>query len=236
MAQPPRRRPAPTDESRGNGAAAPASAAATAPGFVDGAPTSSFYDLGGTDPALVEASPLAEVRFMDTVRERNVPLEAGGSADVDVMEAMAEEAHEDAADLAAEIERIRGFRTPLGAFTQKLALPKRRGYHRHWFNDVAGRVDEAKANGWAHVLGTDKKPIARCVGTGRDKGAMYGFAMEIPEVFWLEDMAARNADAQAKVDALKSSPFRAAPGSAKASDSGKFYSPDDTALTVQKGA
>jgi len=102
--------------------------------------------------------------------------------------------------------------------------------------EAAGRIDEALQSGWAHVLGNDRKPIARCVGSSRSGGPQYGFAMELPEVFWLEDMAARHADAAAKVDALKTSPFRAPSGTVQGSDKGKFYSPDDAALTVQKGA
>ena len=41
--------------------------------------------------------------------------------------------------------------------------------------------------------------------------------------------------AQDKMEALKTSPFRAAPGSAQKSDAGKFYSPKEEPLTVQKG-
>lgn len=227
---PPSRRAAgPVNESRGNGPAAPASAAATAPGFVDGKPTTAFYDAddGIISSSAGDDSPLAHVAFVEQVRERGIPLEHGGTVDIEVLEAAAAEPNQDPVDLASEIERIREFRKPLGAYSQKLALAKRRGYHRHWFNDQAGRIDEAIANGWTHVLGKDKKPIARCVGTGRDRGALYGFAMEIPEVFWLEDMQARHTEAQGKVDALKTSPFRAAPGTAKAADKGKFYDPSE---------
>ena len=56
---------------------------------------------------------------------------------------------------------------------------------------------------------------------------MYGYAMEIPEVFWLEDMAARNAAASEKIEALKASPFRAQAGQSQKSDSGKFYNPTE---------
>lgn len=225
-AAPTRRTAGPVNPSRAAGAPAPASAAATAPG-------SGAYYSPGDEPE--QRSPLAAT-FTETVLKDHVAVEAGGSADVEVVEYAAEEAFEDADDLAAEIARIRKIRKPIGAYTQKLALPQRLGYHRHWFNDVAGRIDDARANGWTHVLGTDKKPIARAVGTGRDKSSLYAFAMELPEVFWKEDQDARHAAAQSRVDALKAAPFRAPSGGAKASDKGKFYDPheDGAPLKVTK--
>lgn len=219
----PRTPAGPTNTSRAAGAAAPASAAATSP--LQGA-TGGFYDPAGDDEPQPRA--IAQTVFTEGLRRDHIALEGGGSADVEIAERAIAEVHGEPADLQSEIERIRAFRKPLGAFSQKLALPKRPGYHRHWFNDVAGRIDEAEANGWAHVKGTDGKPISRCVGTGRDKGSLYAFAMEIPEVFWQEDQDARNQAAAEKIDALKASPFRAAPGAAKPSDKGKFYDPSET--------
>lgn len=241
--------PEPTNTSRAAGRAAPASAAATAP---------RMYDPGGDDEPTAAAaaaeSPLQQMRYVEeivapqaepedvaftrSVREGAIPIEAMGSADVSVLEFAAAEAIQDPEELAAEIKRIRQFRKPLGAYTQKLALPQRLGYHRHWFNDVAGRISEALANGFKHVLGTDGKPIARCVGTGRDKGPQYAYAMEIPSVFHEEDMASRHRAATEKVEALKGSPFRSQPGAAKPSDKGKFYDPHEEAgtgpLTIEK--
>lgn len=219
--------PEPTNTSRGAGAPAPTSAAASAPAagaFFSPGDEPAPNDSAQTSP--LQAAVLEERFTPRTVRE-HVALEAGGSADVEVAERAAEEAIEDPHDLEAEIRRIRQFRKPLGAYTQKLALPSRLGYHRHWFNDVAGRIDEATANGWKHVQGTNKQPIARCVGTGRDKGALYAFAMEIPEVFWQEDQDARNRAASEKVEALKAQPFRAPSGTVQRSDGGKFYDPKE---------
>lgn len=133
----------------------------------------------------------------------------------------------------AEVERIRKTRKPLGAFTQKLAYPERSGYHRHWFNDVPGRIDEAKLSGWAHV--DDKgQPVRRIVGTGRDKGALWAFLLEIPSIFWEEDMAAQFARAKAPVDAIRSSPVQAKAGQSKPQDSEKFYSPRESILDIQR--
>lgn len=237
MAQAPKRRvPAgPTNTSRGSGPAAPASAAATSPlaGATGGAQASGFYAPESLAP--VEPGPSA---FTETVMRDHAALgERFGTADVEVVERAAAETNGEPQDLDAEIARIRQIRKPLGAFSQKLALARRPGYHRHWFNDVAGRIEEASANGWAHVKGRDGKPLARCVGTGRDKGSLYAFAMELPEVFWQEDQDARNQAATDKIDSLKKSPFRAEPGAAKPSDKGKFYDPSESEsgpLTVVK--
>lgn len=142
--------------------------------------------------------------------------------------------------LEQAVERIRGLRTPFGSMTQKLALPERPGYHRHWFNDVAGRIDEATASGWAHVK--DPKtgsPMKRTVGSGRDGGALVAFAMELPEVFWQEEMDARHKQATEKMDSIKRNPFASKPGQAQASDKGKFYDPNEGSgagpLSVVKG-
>ena len=130
--------------------------------------------------------------------------------------------------LEQAIARIRQVRAPFGAMSQKLAIPERPGYHRHWFNDVAGRIDEAKASGWSHVKNPrDGTPLKRVVGTGRDDNALYAFAMELPEVFWLEEMAARHKVAQDKIDSIKKNPFASKPGQAQASDKGKFYDPTE---------
>jgi len=225
----------PINQSKAAGAPAPASAAATAP--MDASSqlqSTSFYDPAPVTQTEAELGPQQQTlrvgfkqSFVEATRHGSMPLEHGGTVDRDVAESLASEAITDPTDLAAEIARIRQFRKPIGAYSQKLALPKRSGYHRHWFNDTAGRVQEAEANGWSFIQDKDGKNICRCVGTGRDKGAMYAYAMELPEVFWLEDMAARNAAASEKVEALKASPFRSQPGQAQRSDQGKFYSPTE---------
>lgn len=221
-------------ESRAAGHPVPASAAATAP--MAGA-HGSFYD---PEPAAAPGpSPLSAAAFTDTVRARNVALERGGSADVEVAEHLAAEVSDTPEQLEATIARIRQFRKPLGAMSQKLALATRPGYHRHWFNDVAGRIEEAEANGWAFVRGKDNKPLSRCVGTGRDKGAQYAFAMELPLVFWQEDQDARHRAASEKIEALKATPFRSPTGTSERSDKGKFYDPHEESgagpLQVVKG-
>ena len=170
-------------------------------------------------------------RRHDVVGDTAVVVEDKVTADVSLL---AKVQPEDRASYAAEVERIRKIRKPFGAQTQKLALPERPGYKRHWFNDVAGRVDEAESNGWAHLKDKDSKPLKRVVGTGRDNKALHAYAMELPKVFWDEDMAARHAAAQARIDEIKTSPIRSKSGQAQKSDTNKFYSPheDDGPIKV----
>lgn len=215
---------APLNESRGAGAAAPASVAATAP--------RGFYN-----PDSDEGERIASFAHIDETRRQAIPAPDEASADVSAaMAAMGRTAPEPGEDLDSDIARIRSMRRPIGEFSQKLALPKRSGYHTHWFNDEGGRIDAALDAGWAHRKTPDGKPIKRAVGTGRDKGVLFAYAMDIPEVFWLEDMAARHKVAQGMTDGLKANPFPAKAGSTEKSDHGKFYSPNEEApLSIRKG-
>ena len=180
----------------------------------------------------IEAAPKTEVA------EPSLPVAEGLTAD----HALAPNAEpQDGETLEQAIARVRAVRSPFGVTTQKLALPVRPGYHRHWFNDVAGRIDEATTSGWAHVK--DQKtgqPMKRTVGSGRDGGALIAYAMELPEVFWQEEMDARHKRASEQIDAIKKRPFAEKPGQAQASDKGKFYDPTEGGtnagpLTVVKG-
>lgn len=152
------------------------------------------------------------------------------SADREVVDAAAEDnavtmKKSDREAYLEEVARIRALRKPFGTMSLKLSLPKRVGYHRHWFNDVAGRIDEAEQNGWKKVL-KDGVPIKRAVGTGRDNGALYAYAMEIPTEFWQEDMDARHRIAQERMDDVKRKmPVQAAAGSVRKEDADKFYNP-----------
>lgn len=213
----------PRDTSRGAGAPAPASAAAT----------EAFYSPGGASPSPGDLSAAVDPRMAHAA---NVARESVGTDGPHTADAtLALTGNSPRQDLASEIARIRSIRKPLGAYAQKLALDARPGYHRHWFNDMGNRVSEALNNGWAHVLDEEKRSIRRAVGTGRDNGVQYAYAMEIPEVFWQEDMAARHEVAQEKIEALKKSPVRAEKGQSQRSDQGKFYSPQEDILSVEKG-
>lgn len=91
-------------------------------------------------------------------------------------------------------------RKPFGSMVQKLAVPPRPGYHRHWFNDEPGRVDQAKENGYNHVLdNATKKPIQRVV----NKAGQQAWLMEIPQAWFDEDMAAQQQAVDDKEDTIR---------------------------------
>lgn len=229
--QPPTRQaPGPLDASRGSGPRVPDSAASHSP-----APM--MYDPGGDNDGYVEHAPLDEAgaQFLETLQAGADRFEGQDiSADREIAEGAAAEASTSGPS-REEIDRIRAMRKPLGAMSQKLALPARRGYHRHWFNDTAGRIEEAQAAGWSFVKGNDGKNIKRCVGTGRDKNALWAYAMELPLVFWQEDQDHKNAAAAAVMDGLKNQAFTAAPGSMSRADNGKFYDPTETGSPIKTG-
>lgn len=80
-------------------------------------------------------------------------------------------------------------RKPFGSMSLKLDYPQREGFHRHWFNDIPGRVSRAQEAGYEHVKDRDGKPVSRTVGTAEGGGALTAFLMEIPEEWYQQDMA-----------------------------------------------
>lgn len=90
-------------------------------------------------------------------------------------------------------------RKPFGALDQKLAYAMRQGFHRHWFNDVAGRIDRALEAGYEHVKDKEGKNVCKVVGTAEGGGPLHAYLMEIPEEWYQEDMAAQ----QQRIDAVE---------------------------------
>lgn len=185
-----------------------------------------------TPKAAPKAPPRAKVAArrsqLADVEMRGVALSdhSDVTADVGINEDVSERQQ-----LLRDIDRIRSMRKPFGSTTQKLALSQRSGYKRHWFSDEPGRVVEAEANGWTHIL--DKgKPINRVVGRSREGGPLLGYAMEIPRIFWDEDKARRIAQASGRVEEIRKNPIRAEPGQAQASDRSAFYGPKEGILRV----
>ena len=170
------------------------------------------------EPSAAIAQPALEIGTAESVDHALAPDAAAPQQGEETLD-------EAIARIGAARARIR---EQFGSMSLKLAMPTRSGYHRHWFNDVAGRLDEAQRSGWAHV--NDRatgKPLKRTVGSGRDGGALVAYAMELPEVFWQEEMEARNKVASDKLESIKKNPFASKPGQAQASDKGKFYDPTE---------
>lgn len=213
----------------------------------------SFYDPKGETaaaPARKKPGPKPKAAAAEQPKEAEAPksgLAAAAqgvtellSVDVTLAPGIAPEGE----TLDQSIERVGRLRQQnrkeWGEFSQKLALPKREGYHTHWFNDVAGRIDEALASGWSHRINPrDGKPFHRVVGTGRDSKPLEAYAMDLPQVFWKEEMDARHELAAARVEGIKKRPAVAQAGQAQASDAGKFYSPHDAKgldpIDIRKG-
>lgn len=80
-------------------------------------------------------------------------------------------------------------RRPFGSQTQKLAYEPRTGYHRHWFNDTPGRIEQALNAGYQHVDNKEGEKVKVVVGVNQAGGAMTGYLMEIPDEWYQEDMA-----------------------------------------------
>lgn len=80
-------------------------------------------------------------------------------------------------------------RKPFGSMSLKLDYPQREGFHRHWFNDIPGRVGRALEAGYEHVKDRDGNPVKRVVGVAEGGGAQTAFLMEIPEEWYKQDMA-----------------------------------------------
>ncbi len=154
------------------------------------------------------------------------------SADIAIMTAtMTPEERE---KYIAEVASIAAMRKhPFGQFTQKLLLPERPGYKRHWFNDTAGRVDDAETNGWKHVKDKAGKSVRRIVGTQRNGSPLEAYAMEIPKVFWDQDMRRRHDRAEARMDQIRKQPISVPSGKANRTDLDKFYSPKAEALSIR---
>lgn len=108
------------------------------------------------------------------------------------------------AEIEAEIRARWGVgaenkRIPFGAGNKRLPDAKRRGFHRHVFNDVPGRIAQALRAGYKHVEDESGGHISSVVGTSPLGGPLHGYLMEIPEQWFHADMA-RNASQVDEVD------------------------------------
>lgn len=224
---------------------------------------SELTELVGEDPETQAAAPSQEPApaapmrspnraAVDAINARNAEADRERTMQRESLDAAAKAARErarpsqaesqlsaaEATELAEQISTIRARRRVWASgLQQKLALPKRRGYHRHWFNDVGTRIDDAKASGWAHVKGHDGTPIMRVVGSARSGQPLVAYAMELPEVIWQEDLDRKNAEAEAVLESTRRNPFKSPPGMAQPQDARKFYSPveEREPLDIRKG-
>lgn len=132
---------------------------------------------------------------------------------------LASDAAGDEAIGADRLEQRRRERKPFGSQAQKLAYPQRAGYHRHWFNDVPGRIDRAKEAGYDHVMGEDSKAVKRPVGTKDGGGVLMAYLMEIPQDWYDDDMKAQ----QDQIDRQEKGLEKGKPLDTQNESQGAFY-------------
>lgn len=87
-------------------------------------------------------------------------------------------------------------RVPFGVARTKLEVPMTlEGYHLHWVNDSAGRIQEAQRGGYTFVepkevqAVDDGTQVKRLVGRNEDGSALYAYLMKIEMDFYNEDQA-----------------------------------------------
>ena len=108
--------------------------------------------------------------------------------------------------------RPRPNRKPFGSLEQKLSYPAREGFHRHWFNEIPGRIPRALDAGYEHVKDKDGKNVCRIVGTAEGGGPLHAYLMEIPEEWYKEDMRAAQAEIDEKEQAMLRGEFEKSEG------------------------
>ncbi len=127
------------------------------------------------------------------------------------------------ADARARRERRRA---EIGKGETNLSAPQRPGFVRRWVNDVTGRVDRFRDNGWDAVQenGSDVRHV------GGQKNPLKAVLMEIPEEFYREDQKAKMAKVVDPRQMAENRPKQ------KTEDSPEEYIPGgkDSALAVDK--
>ena len=117
-------------------------------------------------------------------------------------------------------------RVPMGSQVQKMALPNRPGFHRHWFNDKPGRIQAAINAGYAHIKDSSGRPITRIVGVAERGGGLNAYAMEVP-LQWHEEYQKLKQDRLDEEDkTIQRGAFRVEPGDRR-------YVPKSTPIKIK---
>lgn len=103
-------------------------------------------------------------------------------------------------------------RTPLGERNILTVGNKRKGFNQRWINDVDDRIERAKAAGYTPVMrptevGDPRAGAATQVGDIVRKpvgGGITAVLMEIPDEYYQEDQAAKEAEIKSKERSLLS--------------------------------
>lgn len=65
-----------------------------------------------------------------------------------------------------------------------LSVPKREGFHRHWVNDMDGRLERFVGLGMRPVIDEAGHVVRRPIGTGRHHQPLYAQLLEIETDRW----------------------------------------------------
>lgn len=103
-------------------------------------------------------------------------------------------------------------RKPFGSQDQKLAYPERPGFHRHWFNEVPGRIDSALEAGYTHVLNKEGIKVNQVVGVANSGQPLVAWLMELPQDWYEEDMKRQQQVVDEKDSAIRQGALDAKPG------------------------
>jgi hypothetical protein len=106
----------------------------------------------------------------------------------------------------------RDSRKPFGSQDQKLAYPTRENYHRHWFNELPGRIDSALEAGYTHVLDKEGRKVVRIVGVANSGDGLPSYLMEIPQEWYDDDMARQQAEIDKTEEAMRRGKLEEKPG------------------------
>lgn len=104
-------------------------------------------------------------------------------------------------------------RRPFGKQEYRLAnFPTTPGFVPRWFNDTPGRVARAIAAGYRHVDDHEGGRVKLTVGRAEGGGGQVAFLMEIPQEFYNEDFAAKQANLDIIDDTIRRGRHKAEPG------------------------
>lgn len=124
-------------------------------------------------------------------------------------------------------ERVR---KPLGRHRTKLDNSERAGFHRHWFNDDKGRIQDALDAGYKHVNDEMGKPMSKIVGAKSEGGPLLAYRMEIPIEWWQQDQDEKVVARRKRQEEMK----RGVTGSGAPGQDGRYQPVDAAKQPISK--
>lgn len=82
-------------------------------------------------------------------------------------------------------------RRPFGERRARLDNQPIPGFQCYWFNDLPGRIDQAKEAGYEHVTDNEGRPVKKVVGTMEGGGPLHAYRMKILRAWYEEDQVAK---------------------------------------------